>query len=829
LSFARSYPLRVLAPSFAFGFPFAALFLWQTLRLTPRDWLFLTLLAAVFYAVPAAALAIHLGRRVREFEATKHSAGVSDVTSRCLLATTAGAAILWLGFGTLFAVAATLLFLPGWLGFQYFLLASMVVAIFGMAAAYWGGKGLLLDAVPQEADLRHVGRRFSFRIKIAMLFIGCLIVSFGVLVHMISARLGTVLEASAIEASAQAAAESFRRAEAEPRLDVPALQRIRSALPAGHELTAVRPDGTIVATGEQPTRSELRVIRQLRSGDSTRFVGPHAGLFRQLPDGTILFVEVPWEHGDIVRSTAFYGIVVTFITVGLFAVATFFLSRDLSKPLEKMRASAEQMAAGNFESPLRIYSDDEVGELVSTFHEMRLRLARLIGRVGGSGVTITEGVRVITSGSDGLLTRAREQADITEKSADSLGRVRGGAESVLHSAEKVTEASENAASQAVELGASAEQVARSMDVLFESVENTSGSTTQMSAAARSMTQRTDFLSSVGEEVLAFVVEMQSTVEELRRTAEATAVISSRVREDAEAGGDAVRATTEGILATQESTRRTAQVIGELRSSVGQITQILSVIEEIADRTNLLSLNAAIIAAQAGAEGAGFTVVADEIRLLADRTRGSIKEISGIVRAVQTGSAEAVRAMNDGLAAVDENVRLAERASGSLRKIVASSGESQAMSTKISTALGEQAEASLHLRDASSTMAEHTAAIAMAAREQAEAVRMLAEEADRVRGTAEQVQGATRQQMVAGRSIAEAMEKIAGGIRQIRDLLQAQLEETDRISEASHSMLTIARHNDTVAREFTATVRSLMSSAGEFESEVARFKVRKTGE
>jgi methyl-accepting chemotaxis protein len=363
-----------------------------------------------------------------------------------------------------------------------------------------------------------------------------------------------------------------------------------------------------------------------------------------------------------------------------------------------------------------------------------------------------------------------------------------------------------------------------MDILFQSVEKTSSSTTEMHATMRETSQRADVLAGVSDEVLSFVAEMDSTIVELRGTASSTADISRQVREDAEAGGQAVAKTVEGINLSRDVTNSTAATLEQLQRSVGQISQILDVIEEITNRTNLLALNAAIIAAQAGEHGLGFTVVADEIRQLAERTRGSTKEIGTIIKAVQGGSRQAVSKMQEGVQRVETSVRLADDAARSLAKIVASASRSYEMATKISRALEDQAKASQHLHEVTSRMTDHIAEINRATREQATGTQMLAVEADRVREIAAQVKVATDEQSQAGRGITSALEKIADDARAMRDSLERQLHETDRIADASRTMLDIAQENDAIAREFNSTVQNLVSSGKEFESEVARFRL-----
>jgi methyl-accepting chemotaxis protein len=481
------------------------------------------------------------------------------------------------------------------------------------------------------------------------------------------------------------------------------------------------------------------------------------------------------------------------------------------------------MANGNFEVAARVFSDDEVGHLADSFGETRANLRRLLGRVGGSGTTITDGVRVITGGTEMLLARSREQSELTERSSLAVENVRGGVRSVLLAAETVSDLTEDASARALELQASAEEVARSMDYLFQSVEKTSSSATEMHTTMGETSNRTEVLAGIGDEVLSFVAEMDSTVTELLTTSQSTAELAQQVREDARGGGEAVQRTVEGINATHELTMSTAKTMDELQRSVGEISGILNVIEEVANQTNLLSLNAAIIAAQAGEHGAGFTVVADEIRQLAERTRGSTKEIAKIIKAVQSGSRAAVAKMHEGVTRVTQNVRLAEEAAGSLTKIVDSATRSYEMATRISRALAEQSHASRRLHEVTSRMSDHIAEINRATSEQARGSQMMAQESERVRDIAGQVKNATEEQSQAGRGITAALERIAEDARAMRDLLERQLEEADRIADASRVMLDIAQKNDDVAREFNVTMQRLVLSGQEFENEVTKFR------
>jgi methyl-accepting chemotaxis protein len=133
-------------------------------------------------------------------------------------------------------------------------------------------------------------------------------------------------------------------------------------------------------------------------------------------------------------------------------------------------------------------------------------------------------------------------------------------------------------------------------------------------------------------------------------------------------------------------------VEELGKSSDQIGRIIGVIDDIADQTNLLALNAAIEAARAGEQGRGFAVVADEVRKLAERTTKATKEIADMIRTVQEETKVAVAAMEEGTKQVEEGVTTTSRAGDSLKQIIHMSEQVGEMITHIATAATEQSSA-----------------------------------------------------------------------------------------------------------------------------------------
>ncbi|HUP59249.1 MAG TPA: HAMP domain-containing methyl-accepting chemotaxis protein [Thermoanaerobaculia bacterium] len=527
---------------------------------------------------------------------------------------------------------------------------------------------------------------------------------------------------------------------------------------------------------------------------------------------------------DVAYEIARVSLPIALITTIIFGVATWFLAHDVTAPMQELVRLAEEMALGQFAIEPRIFADDEVGKLAKSFGTTRTKLRALLGTVGTRGGSITDGVRMMSAGTESLVDNAHEQTGMAAQSTDALSTVRNEAQSVLREVDRVAELTYDSAGRATELRASFAEVATRMDDLFQSVEKSSSAATEIDAAARETANRTMNLAGIGGDVLAFVAEMDATVEQIMRTAQSTAVLSDQVRENAAAGRTAVEATVSGIRTAQESTRRTAGAFDELQRSLGKIDQILLFIDEVTNRTNLLALNAAIIAAHAGKDDHGFSVIADEVRQLADRTRTATKEIAGIIRSVQPIARQAVEALEEGVQNVDTTVDLARNAANALAEILGSADRSLEMTHSISRSLEEQAKASRHLHGVTAKMSDHISEMHRATQGQAEATRMLAMEAERVRDIALQVKRATEEQTATGDGIAGAMEQIANDVRTIRDRLDRQLHQAEQIATASRLTLTIAERNNTIAEQFRNSLQTLLHAGKDFDVEVARFRV-----
>ncbi len=217
--------------------------------------------------------------------------------------------------------------------------------------------------------------------------------------------------------------------------------------------------------------------------------------------------------------------------------------------------------------------------------------------------------------------------------------------------------------------------------------------TEIAASAEQMSCGLQTQEEQTQQVAAAVEQMSHSVSEVAaKSTDATAAAEESQRL-AEEGGDIVSGTVEtmqGIATEVDASARTVNSLGEQSEKIGDI---ISVINDIADQTNLLALNAAIEAARAGEHGRGFAVVADEVRKLAERTQTATEEVSQSIRGIQSETKSAVTRIESGSDRVNEGVALATNAGESLTTIVESSKALQSMVQGIAAAANEQSAAS----------------------------------------------------------------------------------------------------------------------------------------
>jgi methyl-accepting chemotaxis protein len=267
----------------------------------------------------------------------------------------------------------------------------------------------------------------------------------------------------------------------------------------------------------------------------------------------------------------------------------------------------------------------------------------------------------------------------------------------------------------------AQQLESVVEIVTSASEQLSAQIEQSSRGAEEQAHR------VGETATS-MEEMNATVLEVARNASSAASTADQAKIKAEEGAEVVSQVVQGIDEVQQQSQSMKQDMGSLGHQAEGIGQILNVISDIADQTNLLALNAAIEAARAGEAGRGFAVVADEVRKLAEKTMTATKEVGDAIRGIQDGTKKNIENVERSGKHIENVTILAKNSGESLRQIVSLAETTTDQVRSIATASEQQSAASEEinrsLEDVNRVSAETTDAM----RQSAQAVGELANQA-----------------------------------------------------------------------------------------------------
>jgi len=424
--------------------------------------------------------------------------------------------------------------------------------------------------------------------------------------------------------------------------------------------------------------------------------------------------------------------------------------------LKRKAEVAKDIAQGNLDVNVEIISDlDELGNAMQTMKEKISALVNDINQLSDSAVEGKLSIRADASKHEGDY---RKIVDGINKTLDTLiGPVNEASKTL----EKLASRDLTVRMHGTYKGDHAnlkKTLNAAIENLDDALKQVSGTVDSHAEAAMEITKLTDDISRGLEiqsaqtmEVSFAIDEMAGSIQSTSSNATTMAGAAGKAKISAEDGGKVVGLTIDGMRNIADKVNRSAFMVQALGKSSEEIGEIISVINDIADQTNLLALNAAIEAARAGEQGRGFAVVADEVRKLAERTSNATKEIAKMISKIQKDTNEAVTAMEEGRTETAQGIELADKAGKALKEIVDTFNQ-------VTEKVGEIAHASEEQSGVSSKLSKNVEKISNLSQETAGSMHLIAQHVEEFKALTEHLRDLNSQFLLTGNRNNNSMQK-----------------------------------------------------------------------
>lgn len=344
-----------------------------------------------------------------------------------------------------------------------------------------------------------------------------------------------------------------------------------------------------------------------------------------------------------------------------------------------------------------------------------------------------------------LMTGAEKEVDQVREAVTAMENMNAAFSLVIVELDELSKRTEDRASLSAEMSATTDAIAENINQYSTFVIEAASSIEQMTHAINETALNIRGLAASTEQTVSSINLISDSQANVRENAEQSALASENVRNQAQNGLRSMAATLMAMQEIEKSNDESFEAINRLSRYSARVGEFLSVIQEVVEQTNLLSLNASIIAAQAGERGKAFAVVAEEVRSLARRTSSSTKEIEDLVSNIQKETSAVQRSVTQGKDKVKEGVKISSLANEALVTIEKGADTASRMGASIAGEISEQAVAIQHITGEAEKNLERVQQITLATAHQQEGTSLIVKNLEQMRELSQRINASAQEQ------------------------------------------------------------------------------------
>jgi len=496
------------------------------------------------------------------------------------------------------------------------------------------------------------------------------------------------------------------------------------------------------------------------------------------------------------------------------------------KSFEELKQDVEKMGEGNLQMfrPVPRSEDTRMHDFSMSLLVLNSRLRQIVDKMKSVVASVGHTSEQVVDLSRTLLKSGQHQSQAAETASESMNEINDAIIRIAEAAESLNALGITASSAALQLTASIGEVTRNALQVGTFAKDTQMSMEHMVDGMSEMGAAGNKLIGATHDAELSMSNMHVRIGEVTMRAAESEQLAERAAGAARTGNQVVDEVVFAMNKIAEAFESAGVVIANLAKSSEQIGEILNVITQVADQTNLLSLNAAILSAQAGVHGRGFAVVADEIRKLSNRTSASVQEIEKLISRVRVEMKDAVQMMEAGKVRLAVGLTKSGKASEALTDILTTTSTAREKAAAIAEASREQIQAELEMQRATAAIQQRVDQITGIIKDQTQVSKEVYSKAEQTLGLLRNVERSMKEQTHGAKEVSTIVEHLSAIIQDIHRATSEQSVTSSQVVRSVHSLRNAVHSSTTTIRTLNTASSSLDQESFILKDELSKFRL-----